>query len=108
MTIQEDLSPYLYKMPVYFSRYIGLIKLFNIQEKPTSIHFAEILKELYFQFCQPGLLLKESHLCLSHAEIAFAQLLELLKEEDGNPHQQVYYLLDEDDSLYPESELRSL
>ena len=105
MTIQEDLSPYLFKMPNYFSRYIGLIKLFNIQEKPTSSHFAEILEELYFQFKHPGLLLKDSHLCLSHAEVAFAQLLEMLKEEDTVSNQQVYYLLDEEKKLYPQSEL---
>ena len=104
MTFQEDLSPYLFKMPNYFSRYIGLIKLFNIQEKPTSLHFAEILKELYFQFCQPGLHLKDSHLCLTQAEVAFAQLLEMLKE-DVVLDQQVYYLLDENDGLYPQSEL---
>ena len=105
-TVQEDdLSPYLYKMPNYFSRYIGLIRLFDIQEKPTSSHFAEILKELYLQFSQPGLLLKDSHLCLNHAEVAFAQLLEMLKDEDTVPDQQVYYLLDEDDNLYPQSEL---
>ena len=102
-TLEKDLSPHLFKMPVYFSRYIGLIKLFNIQEKPTSLHFAEILKELYFEFSQSELLLKDSHLCLTQAEVAFAQLLELLKEEDVCPDQ--YYLLDEDDSLHPQSEL---
>ena len=105
MTIQEDLSPYLFKMPVYFSRYIALIKLFNIYETPTSLHFAEILKELYFQFSQHGLLLKDSHLCLNHAEVAFAQLLEILKKEDTVPNQQVFYLLDEENSLYPHNEL---
>ena len=104
-TIEKDLSPYLFKMPVYFSRYISLIKLFDIQEKPTSLHFAEILKELYFEFSQSELLLKHSHLCLTQAEVAFAQLLELLKEEDVYPYQQEYYLLDEDDSLHPHSEL---
>ena len=105
-TVQEDdLSPYLYRMPNYFSRYIGLIRLFDIQEKPTSSHFAETLKELYLQFSQPGLLLKDSYLCLNHAEVAFAQLLEMLKDEDTVPDQQVYYLLDEDDNLYPQSEL---
>ena len=103
MTIQQDLSPYLFKMPTYFSRYIDLIKLFNIQERPTSLHFVEILKELYFQFSQSEL--KDSPLCLTQAEVAFAQLLELLKEDDVCPDQQVYYLLDEDDSLHPESEL---
>ena len=105
--IEKDLSPYLFKMPVYFSRYISLIKLFNIQEKPTSLHFAEILKELYFEFTpgQSEFCLKDSHLCLSQAEIAFAQLLEMLKKEDVTPYQQVYYLLDEDDSLHPHSEL---
>ena len=102
---ETDLSPYLFKMPIYFSRYISLIKLFNIQEKPTSLHFAEILKELYFQFFQSDLLLKDSYLCLAQAEKAFSQLLQLLKEEDDNPCQQEYYLLDEDDSLHPQSRL---
>ena len=105
MTIQQDLSPYLFKMPTYFSRYIDLIKLFNIQERPTSLHFAEILKELYFQFFQSESPLKDSHLCLTQAEVAFAQLLELLKEENVGPCQQEYYLLDEDDNLLPQSEL---
>ena len=105
MTIQEDLSPYLFKMPIYFSRYIALIRLFGICEIPTSSHFAEVLMELYFQFSQPGLLLKDSHLCLNHAEVAFAQLLEMLRKEETVPDQQVYYLLDEDDNLYLQSEL---
>ena len=105
MTIQEDLSPYLFKMPNYFSRYIGLIKLFNIQEKPTSSHFAEILVTLYLEFSQSGLFLKNSHLCLSIAEVAFTQLIKMLNDEDVVSEQQVYYLLDEDDGLYHQSEL---
>ena len=105
MTIQQDFSPYLFKMPNYFSRYIDLITLFKIHEKPTSFHFAEILKDLYFQFCQSENLLKDSHLCLTQAEVAFDQLLEMLKQEDVDCNQQVYYLLDEDDGLYPQSEL---
>ena len=105
MTIKQDFSPYLYKMPNYFSRYIGLIKLFKIQEKPTSIYFAKILEALYLQFDQPESLLKDSHLCLTQAKVALAQLLELLNEEDVDPNEQIYYLLDEDDSLHPQSEL---
>ena len=105
MAIQKDFSPYLFKMPNYFSRYIGLIKLFNIQETPTSSHFAEILKELYLQFHQSGSLLRDSHLCLNQAEIAFAQLLELLSEEDVDSNHGVYYLLDENNNLHPQSEL---
>ena len=105
--VEKDLSPYLFKMPVYFSRYISLIKLFNIQEQPTSLHFAEILKELYFEFTpgQSKFRLKDSHLCLTQAETAFSKLLELLKKEDVAPYQQEYYLLDEDDSLHPHSQL---
>ena len=102
---ETDLSPYLFKMPIYFSRHISLIKLFNIQEKPTSLHFAEILKELYFQFFQSDLLLKDSYLCLAQAEKAFSQLLQLLKEEDDSLCLQEYYLLDDDDSLHPQSRL---
>ena len=102
---ETDLSPYLFKMPIYFSRHISLIKLFNIQEKPTSLHFAEILKELYFQFFQSDLLLKDSYLCLAQAEKAFSQLLQLLKEEGDTLCLQEYYLLDEDDSLHPQCRL---
>ena len=105
MAIQKDLSPYLFKMPNYFSRYIGLIRLFNIQETPTSLHFAKILKELYLQFHQSRSLLRDSHLCLTQAEIAFANLLEILREEDVEFNQGVYYLLDENNSLHPQSEL---
>ena len=103
--VEKDLSPYLFKMPVYFTRYISLIKLFNIQEQPTSFHFAEILKELYFEFSLGESHLKDSHLCLSQAEIAFSKLLEMLKKEDVVPYQQKYYLLDEEDSLHPHSQL---
>ena len=105
MTSKQDFSPYLFKMPNYFSKYIGLIKLFKIQEKPTSIHFATILEALYIQFNQSESLLKDSHLCLTQAKVALAQLLELLSEEDVDPNEEVYYLLDEDDSLHPQSEL---
>ena len=105
MTVHKDLSPYLFKMPNYFSKYIGLIKLFNIKEEPTSLNFAEILKSIYLQFDQSELLLKNSHLCLHQAETAFARLLELLVEEDVEPNQNVYYLLGEDNGLYPQSEL---
>ena len=105
MTIQQDLSPYLFKMPTYFSRYIDLIKHFNIQEQPTSLHFAETLKEIYFHFFESNFLLKESHLCLNQAETAYAQLLELLREEDISPCQKEYYLLGEDDNLHPQSKL---
>ena len=105
MTTKQDFSPYLFKMPKYFSRYIGLIELFRIQEKPTSIHFAKILEALYLQFNQPESPLKESPLCLAQAKVALAQLLELLNEEDVEPNEEVYYLLDEDDSLHPHSEL---
>ena len=105
MNIQQDFSPYLFIMPNYFSRYIDLIKLFNICEKPTSSHFAEILKELYFEFSQSELPLKCSCLCLSQAEVAFNQLIEMLEEEDTVENQQVFYLLDEDDSLHLHSEL---
>ena len=104
-TTKQDFSPYLFKMPNYFSRHIGLIKLFKIQEKPTSIHFAKILEALYLQFNQPESPLKESPLCLGQAKVALAQLLELLNEEDVDPNGEVYYLLDEDDSLHPHSEL---
>ena len=48
LTIQQEFSSYLFKMPTYFSRYIDLIKYFNIQERPNSLHFDEILFSLFW------------------------------------------------------------
>ena len=105
MAIKQDFSPYLFKMPIYFSKYIRLIKMFEIQEQPTSIHFAKILKALYFQFNQSNTPLKQSHLCLTQAKVALTQLLELLNEENIDQIEKVYYILDEDDNLHPHREL---
>ena len=105
MPIKQDFSPYLFKIPNYFSKYVRLIKMFEIQEQPTSIHFAKILEALYLQFSHSKLPLKKSHLCFTQAKVASTQLLELLNEESIDQNEEVYYLLDEDDNLHPHKEL---
>ena len=47
---QQDFSPYLFRVPKYFSQYVNLINYLDICEEPTNLHFSDILKEMHFQF----------------------------------------------------------
>ena len=102
-----NFSFYLFQMPKYFSKYIQLIRIFKIQEMPTSLQFAEILKEIYFEIylAESFSSLQSSYLCLIQAEAAYVHLLESLRKENANRDRQIYYLLDENNELYPQNEL---
>ena len=103
---QLDFSPYLFRMPKYFFQYVKLIDSLDISEEPFSLHFAEILEKIYFQFYNSGgLFLKNSPLCLSKAESAYFELLRLLRHDNACSDPQEYYLLGEDNELYHQSEL---
>ena len=103
---QQDFSPYLFRVPKYFSQYVKLIDSLCISEQPTSSHFAAILKEIYFEFHNSnGMFLKSSPTCLPQAEGAYFELLRLLRDDNPSSDQQVYYLLGEDNELYHQNEL---
>ena len=102
---RQDFSPFLFRVPKNFSQYVNLIDYLDICDEPTSMHFANILKEIYFQFHYSNGLLKNSLLCLSQAETAYYELLRLLRQDSKLCDQQVHYLLGEDNELYDQDKL---
>ena len=100
---QQDFSPYLFRVPKYFSQYVNLIDYLDICEEPTNLHFSDILKEMHFQFHSSNL--KNSPWCLSQAEAAYYELLRLLRYDNTHCDQQVYYLLGEDNEVYDQDKL---
>ena len=102
---QQDYSPYLFRVPKYFSQYVKLIDYLDISDQPTSLHFAALLKEIYCEFHNSNMFLKSSPTCLPQAENAYYELIRLLRDNNANSDQQKYCLLGEDNELYHQDEL---
>ena len=102
---QQDYSPYLFKVPKYFSQYVKLIDSLDISDQPMSSHFAILLKEIYCEFHNSTMFLKSSPACLLKAENAYYELIRLLRDNNAGSDQQKYYLLGEDNELYHQDEL---